>query len=58
MGITQIISLILGVLQFPKEIGELLKILKKTPQQNHEGLLQRIQLEAKNYEDTGRPKWD
>lgn len=57
MGLIQILDIIKGVLQFPATILEFIKILRKTPQENHEDLLKRIGEESKKFEDTGRPTW-
>lgn len=57
MGVAEIMALITGVLQFPKTILEFIKILKKTPQENHEGIVKKVAEEAQKFEDTGRPQW-
>lgn len=57
MGITEIMALITGVLQFPKVILEFINVLKKTPQEHHEEIVQKVASEAKKFEDTGRPQW-
>ena len=57
LGLTQIIDLIKGVLQFPAVILEFVKILRKTPQENHESLLKRMAEESQKFSETGRPTW-
>jgi hypothetical protein len=57
MGISDIFAIIKTVLQFPSTILEFVKILQKTPQENHDALLKKMQDEAKRFQDTGRPTW-
>ncbi len=57
VGLIQILDLLKGIFQFPATMLEFLKLLRKTPQENHEGILRRIADEAKHFEDTGRPQW-
>lgn len=58
LGLTDILSIIKAVLQFPSTILEFVKLLKKTPQEKHDDLLKRLADESKQLEDTGRPTWD
>lgn len=51
-----IIALITGFFQFPKTILEFVKLLKKSPQEQHDDILKRILEEAKHFEETGRPE--
>lgn len=57
MGLTEILTLITGLIQMPGTILEFIKIMKKTPQEKHDAILERVRLEAQSYEDTGRPQW-
>lgn len=57
IGLLDILEIIKAVLKFPTTILEFVKLLKKTPQENHEDLMKKIQEEAKHFEDTGRPTW-
>jgi hypothetical protein len=57
MEVAEIAALITGVLKFPGAVLEFIKILKKTPQENHEALLKRMNDESRIHEDTGRPTW-
>jgi hypothetical protein len=56
-GLSDILAIIKGVLQFPGTILEFVKLLQKTPQEKHQDLLKRMAEEAKKFEDTGRPTW-
>ena len=58
LGLTDILAIIKGVLQFPGTILEFVKMLQKTPQERHEDLLKKMHEEARKYEETGRPTWD
>lgn len=58
IGLKELFMLIQGILAFPKEIGALIELLKKTPQEQHEDIVKSIQKEAENFEKTGRPSWD
>lgn len=57
MGIAEILTLIGALFEFPKTILEFVKLLKKTPQEKHDDILKAIALEAKKFDDTGRPTW-
>lgn len=58
MGVAEIIALIKGIFDFPKTILEFVKLLRKTPQEQHEQILVNIAAEAKHFEESGRPSWD
>lgn len=58
MGLSEILEVIRGVLQFPETILKFIRLLRKTPQDNHETLLIKISEESKKFEDTGRPTWE
>ena len=58
LGLVAILEIIKGVLQFPTAVLNLIRLLQKTPQENHEALLSRMNEEAKKIEETGRPTWD
>ncbi len=55
MGVAEILMLIKGVIEFPGVILQFVKLLRKTPQENHEDLLEAVRQEAKLFEETGRP---
>lgn len=57
MNLQAILEIISGVLQFPDRVLALIRILKKTPQENHEALLAKIATEAEAFQQTGRPSW-
>jgi hypothetical protein len=57
LGLIEIIELIKGVLAFPGIVLEFVKLLKSTPQENHEAILKRVREEASAFEETGRPTW-
>lgn len=57
-GLTDILAIIKGVLQFPGTILEFVKLLQKTPQEKHDDILKLIQLESNKFQETGRPTWD
>jgi hypothetical protein len=57
MGITDIIAIIKTVLQFPSTILEFVKLLQKTPQENHDSLLKAMQKESEQLKSGGRPTW-
>lgn len=56
--LSSLYQLLLAFFQFPSFMSELVKIVRKTPQEKHQELLSRIRVEAQQYEDTGRPSWD
>ena len=57
MGIAEIFILIKGLLEFPGTILEFVKLLKKTPTEQHQDIVQAIANEAANLAKTGRPSW-
>jgi len=57
MTLTAICSIILGALQFPKEVLALINALKSTPEEQHAQLVAAIQAEQNRLQQTGRPTW-
>lgn len=57
MTIGSILSLIIGILQFPSAVTALIKSLRETPEEQREALIKSIQMEADNFQKTGRPTW-
>lgn len=57
MTLAGIITLLTGLLQFPKEILRLIAVLKGTPEERHADLLAQMEKESKAFQDTGRPTW-
>lgn len=57
MTFASIVELLKGIFAFPKTILEFVKLLRKTPVENHEDILKNIAAESKKFEDTGRPSW-
>jgi hypothetical protein len=49
------LQIIKGVLAFPGAVIELVKLLRKTPQENHEKILKETAEEADKFDKTGRP---
>lgn len=58
MTISAILSLIIGILQFPAQMSAFLKILQKTPEEQHNALIASIQAQSAAYQASGRPNWD
>lgn len=58
MSLADIALLIATILKFPNTILAFIKILKKTPQENHEDILNMVAKESEKLEQTGRPTWD
>lgn len=59
MTIAVILEIINGVLKFPTEILKLIRILKQTPEQAHQALIDQISKEAETYLEKGtRPNWN
>lgn len=58
MSIEAILALITAVLQFPKEIIALSKMLKDTPEEARQKIMIAAQKESDNFKKTGRPTWD
>ncbi len=58
MELKEILDLVKGVIQFPATILQFVKILQKTPQENHEYLLIKLNNESHVFEETGRPTWN
>jgi hypothetical protein len=58
MGLSEILTLLLGLLQFPQTLLEFVKLLSKAPAEKHDEILKAISDQSKKFEDTGRPTWD
>jgi len=56
--LSEILTLIKGVLQFPQAVLSLIQILKKTPSEKHDELIKKMADEAAHFQSTGRPTWD
>ena len=52
------IDLIIAGLKFPDSLMAFVKMLKKTPIENHSDLVAKSQREAEIFQKTGRPAWD
>lgn len=57
MGLGAILEIISGVLKFPGVILEFVRLLKKSPAEKHDDIIKKIQEEAAQFEDSGRPDW-
>lgn len=58
MTLAAILEIIQGVLKFPDAILRLVRVLKATPEEQHQKLVSQIEAEAKQLEETGRPTWE
>ena len=58
IGLSGWLEIFKAVLQFPDAVLRLVLVLKKTPQEVHELLVQQNEKAAAQYEKTGRPSWD
>lgn len=58
LGLTDILEIIKAVLKFPEVVLSFVKLIQKTPQENHTDLIKIMAQEAEKYEDTGRPTWN
>lgn len=47
-----------GLLKFPDAVVRLVRLLSKTDQQKHDGILAAAEEAQRKFEDTGRPSWD
>lgn len=57
MNLAAWMEIAVGVLRFPDTILKIIKLLKSTPEENHEALVKSLSEEAKQYEISGRPLW-
>jgi hypothetical protein len=57
MGFMEWIALLRGVLAFPKEVANLIKLLQKSPSEKKTEISKELEDEAKKLEETGRPTW-
>jgi hypothetical protein len=55
MTLEAFLALIPAILQFPSQIAWFIQLLKKTPEEQHQALMDKIQSEADAYQKTGRP---
>lgn len=52
------ITIIQGVLAFPKSVLQVIQTFQKTPEEKHQELVNAIQAESAKYQETGRPTWN
>ena len=57
MTVAAWLELIQGILAFPSTVLALVRILKGTPEAQHQKIVAAVQAEAAQYEQTGRPSW-
>lgn len=57
IGLPEVLEIISAVLKFPQAVLSLVRVLTKTPEEQHEDLMKRIAEEAQNFESSGRPRW-
>lgn len=57
MTFAAIIALIPAIFKFWDQVVWLVQTLQKTPEEQHQSLMDRIKKEADSYEQTGRPNW-
>lgn len=55
MGLAAWIELLTLVLKFPSTVLDIVRLLQKTPEEKHSELVAKIQEEAQQFADTGRP---
>jgi hypothetical protein len=55
--ISEFFVALIGFFKFFDEVNAYIKVLQKTPIEQHESLVAAIQAEAKRFEDEGRPTW-
>jgi hypothetical protein len=48
----------MAVLKFPKELGDFLRLIEKTPVEKQTEIIQRVNKEMEDFLAGGRPKWD
>ena len=58
MDLSDLMVLIKGLIDFPSALLALVKLLRVTPQENHEAILKKISDESIAFEQTGRPTWE
>lgn len=51
----EILALITGLLNFPKEVMALIKLLQDTPEEKRDDIRKRVMDEFQKFSDTGRP---
>jgi len=56
--LTLIIQAIVAVLKFPKELGDFIRLIEKTPVDKQTEIIQRVNAEMEDFLAGGRPKWD
>lgn len=58
MSVTLILQAVLAALQFPGEVVALIKLLQKTPEQNRQDILKKIEAESAALDSGNRPTWE
>lgn len=53
----EIVSLIVGLFQFPKELLALIRFLQSTPEEHREAAAKAVAESMDKFKSTGRPDW-
>jgi hypothetical protein len=58
MNIGLILSVLKALLNFPKELGDFIKLFEKTPEQRRIEIMEIVRAQSQESAKTGRPKWE
>jgi hypothetical protein len=58
LGLTDWLSILKLVLQFPGQVLALAKLIQGTPEERREAIMKQIQAETDAIASGGRPQWD
>lgn len=58
MGISEILSLITGIIKFLPEVRKLISLLQKTPAEKRAEITALISNESEKLKTVGRPTWE
>lgn len=58
MTLMGFIGLLPAIFKFWDQVTWLIQTLQKTPEEQHQALMDKVKAEADAFEQTGRPVWD
>lgn len=58
MTFTELLSILQAIVEFPKELNEFVKLLRKTPEEQRQDVMKRVRDQKIKFDQNGRPTWE
>ncbi len=58
MSLALILQVIMALLKFPKELGDFIRLISKSPEEKRQEIMKKIEAESQSIDHGGRPEWD